>query len=80
MELWLCPNCQHVIRGSLAVVLLLASAHCCESALFGRTVCVYCRESPTGLCAQHTFVLLRDGNTESAPTILLPVSAFYTRV
>ena len=55
-EAWTCPHCLQTIYGSLAVVLVLASAHRCndQAHSLGQTVCLECRQSPTGLCVYHT--------------------------
>lgn len=56
MEAWTCSHCSHTILGSLTVVLVLASAHRCNGHMhsLGQTVCLDCRQSPTGLCVYHT--------------------------
>ena len=71
MEAWTCSHCSHTILGSLTVVLVLASAHRCNGHMhsLGQTVCLDCRQSPTGLCVYHTQrVLAQSGGAGSVRT------------
>jgi len=79
MECWICSHCEEGIYGSLEVVLTLASAHKCRSQ-FGRghlgdraavTTCLSCLSSPTGLCAYHASVLVKQSHLDTTRLLFL---------
>lgn len=73
-EAWTCPHCLQTIYGSLAVVLILASAHRCNAQLhsLGQTVCLDCRQSTTGLCVYHTQLLLAQSDSAGSARTFYP--------
>jgi hypothetical protein len=73
MECWMCSHCGQRIYGSLEVVLILASAHKCNTS-FARTretACLRCLSSPTGLCVYHASMLVNSTRLNATQVLFL---------